>query len=347
MEETDDLSADAGPIRPAPSETSDDDHGRTATTPSDIPAQGWKEVALRVKDGVQDDHMVLAAAGVAFFGFLAMIPALGAIVSILGLVTSPSNAATRAEDLFGGLPQAAEDLLSEQLDSLAQQSSSNLTIALLVSLALALWSASGGMGHLIEALNVAYDEDDDRNFFGKKKVALVLTLGAILFVVAAVIGMTALPAILDTVNVPGWASWVIQIAFWPLLALGFVVGLSILYRRGPDRSEPRWQWVTWGAGIAMVVWIVASLVFRLYTANFAKFNESYGSLAAIIVLLLWLFITSFAVLLGAEVNAELERQTSADTTEGGDQPIGDRDAVAADTVAPSPDERSNTSTTDT
>ena len=316
----------------------DEGRGRTASSPSDIPARGWKDVAVRVKDEVKDDHMVLAGAGVAFFGFLALIPALAALVSILGLITSPAQAASRAEDLFGGLPQESQDLLSAQLDSLSQQSSSSLTIALVVSVALALWSASGGMSHLIEGINIAYDEHDDRNFLVKKGLSLAFTLGAIVFVVAAAIGLAALPAILDALGAPGWLSWVIEIAFWPVLGLGFVVGLSLLYRYGPARSRPRWQWVTWGSGIALVVWIVASIGFRVYTSTFGSYNESYGSLAAVVILLLWLFITSFVVLLGAEINSELEHQTEKDTTEGGDQPIGSRDAVVADTVGTTADD---------
>jgi membrane protein len=323
--------------RPVEQDSGEQQRGGTASSPSDIPARGWKDVLIRVKNEVKDDHTVLAAAGVAFFGFLALIPALAALVSILGLVTSPDQAASRAEDLFGGLPQEAQNLLSEQLDSLSQQSSSSLTIALVGSIVLALWSASSGMSHLIEGINVAYDEHDNRNFFVKKGLSLGLTLGAIVFLVAAAVGLAALPGILDSLGTPGWVSWMVRIAFWPILAIGFVVGLSILYRTAPDRSDPRWQWVTWGSGIALVLWIVASIGFRIYTSTFGSYNESYGSLAAVVILLMWLFITSFVILLGAQINSELEHQTAADTTTGGDQPIGSRDAVAADTVASSGD----------
>ena len=323
--------------RTTESDAGGDGRGRTASSPSDIPARGWKDVAVRVKNEVKDDHIVLAGAGVAFFGFLALIPALAALVSILGLITSPDRAAARAEDLFGGLPQESQDLLSTQLESLSEQSSSSLTTALIVSIALALWSASGGIGHLIEGINMAYDEHDNRNFLVKKGLSLAFTLGAIIFVVAAAVGLAALPAILDSVNAPGWLSWVIEIAFWPVLAIGFVVGLSLLYRYGPDRSEPRWNWVTWGSGVALAVWIVASIGFRVYTSTFGSYNESYGSLAAVVILLLWLFITAFVILLGAEINAELEHQTTTDTTAGGDQPIGSRDAVVADTVGTTAD----------
>src|SRR6056297_11077 len=314
-----------------------DDRGRVAEAPSDISAQGWKDIAVRVKTKVQDDHTVLAASGVAFWAFLALIPALAAFVSILGLVTSPDEAAQRAEDLFGALPSAAQDLLTDQLETIAGTTGSSLTTGLVVSVALALWAASAGVGHLVDAVNVAYDEHDDRNFFVKKGLALALTLGAIVFLAFAVGGLGALPAILEGLGLPDWLRTVLQVAYWPVLALGFVVGLGVLYRVGPDRSSPQWKWVSWGAVAAVVLWVVASVAFRIYTANFASYNETYGSLAAVVVLMLWLFITAFSVLLGAQVNAETEHQTMADSTVEPDRPIGERDAVVADTVGESAD----------
>jgi membrane protein len=314
------------------SDQTPDARGRDAEKPSEIPAAGWKDVAVRVKNAVQEDHTVLAASGVAFWGLLSLIPALAALVSILGLVTSPEDAARRAEDLFGGLPAAAQDLLAEQLESIAGSADSSLTTGLVVSVALALWTASAAVGHLVSAVNVAYDEHDDRNFFVKKGLALGLTLGAILFLAFAVVGLAALPPILDATGLPSSWRTALQLIYWPVLAIGFVVGLAVLYRVGPDRSSPRWKWVSWGAVSALALWIVASVAFRIYTANFASYNETYGSLAAVIVLMLWLLITALAVLIGAEINSEIEHQTAVDSTVEPDRPIGERDAVVADTV---------------
>ena len=314
-----------------------DDRGRRARTPADIPARGWEDVAVRVKQAVKEDHTMLAAAGVAFWAFLALIPALAAFASILGMITTPSTVTARADDLFGGLPTEARDLLTAQLETMAGSTSSSLTTGLIISLALALWSASGGMGALIEGINVAYDERDDRNFLAKKALAIALTLGAIVFMAATIVGLAALPAILDAIGLPGWLSTVLGAAFWPLVALGFLVGLSILYRYGPDRSSPAWSWVSRGAVVALLVWVLASVAFRIYTSNFGSYNESYGSLAAVVVLMLWLFLTAFAVLLGAHVNAESERQTSLDTTVGPPDPAGWRGATAADTLGWAPD----------
>lgn len=315
-----------------------DPRGRDAEKPTDIPAAGWKDVALRVKNEIQDDHTVLAASGVAFWGFLSLIPALAAFVSILGLVTSPEEAAQRAEDLFGGLPSAAQELLTEQLETIAGSASSSLTTGLVISVLLALWSASAAIGHLVDAVNVAYDEHDDRNFLVKKGLALGLTIGAILFLAFAVAGLAALPSILDALGLPDGVRTVLQLAYWPILAAAFVIGLAVLFRVGPDRSNPQWKWVSWGAVAAVVLWIVVSVVFRIYTANFASYNETYGSLAAVVVLMLWLFITALSVLIGAQINSEMEHQTAVDSTVDPDRPIGQRDAVMADTVGEAADD---------
>lgn len=193
---------------------------------------------------------------------------------------------------------------------------------------LALWSASSGTGHLISAVNAAYDEDDERGFIENRLLALAFTLGAIVFVVFALGGLAALPAILDAVGLPGW----LQLVYWPILLTGFMVGLAVLYRYAPDREEPEWRWVSWGAAIAVGLWLVASIGLRIYAANFGNFDESYGTLGAVVVLMLWLLITALAVLVGAEINAELEHQTAHDTTTGPDRPMGRRDAEMADTL---------------
>lgn len=304
------------------------DRGRTATRPTDIPARGWKDVAVRVKRELADDHTSLSAAGIAFFGFLAVIPALAAVVSILGLITTPDDAAQRADDLFASLPTEARDLLTTQLESLAGRAGSTLTISLVVSILLALWSASSGVGHLIEAVNVAYDERDERGWVRNKLIALAFTVGSIVFVLFALGGLAALPAVLDRTGLPGW----LQLVYWPALLAGFMAGLAVLYRYAPHRDEPEWRWVSRGSAIAVMLWVLASIGFRIYAANFASYDESYGSLGAVVVLLLWLQITAFVVLLGAQINAELEHQTAHDTTEGPQRPMGERNATMADTL---------------
>jgi membrane protein len=310
----------------------DDGRGRAAQRPSDIPAAGWKDVLLRVKTEFKDDHTTLAAAGVAFYGFLAAIPALAALVSVYGLFASPEQIQERVDDLFGGLPEDARALLTDQLTSIVDQSSQSLSWSLAISLALSLWSASSGMGHLVEAVNVAYDEKETRGFVRLKALALALTLGALVVVALMLGAMTALPALLNATDLPDPARLLINLAVWPVMAAVLVVALAVLYRRGPDRDDPRWRWLTWGSVVAVVVWVAASIGFQFYSSNFGSYNETYGSLAAVVLLLLWLFLSAFAVLLGAQINSEIEHQTAVDSTRGAAEPLGQRGAVMADTV---------------
>lgn len=311
------------------------DVGRGAERPGDIPAEGWKDIAIRVKQEVKEDHTSLCAAGVAFFGFLAAIPAMAALVSIYGIFADPAQIEARVGDLLGTMPEEARSLLTSQLESIVGQSGGSLGLSVAIGIALSLWSASSGMAHLIEAINMAYDEREGRGMVKRRGLSLLLTVGAVLFVVSAVALIGALPAVLDQTGLGSGARWAINLLVWPLLAVGFAAALGVLYRYGPNREEPRWAWVTWGSAVAVAVWLAGSLVFRFYVSNFGSYNETYGSLAAVAVLLLWLFLTSFAVLLGAEVNSEMEHQTAKDTTTGPERPMGQRDAVMADNIGES------------
>jgi membrane protein len=310
--------------------------GRNAERPRDIPARGWKEIALRVKEEVKADHTSLSAAGVAFFGFLAAVPALAATVSIYALVADPGQVQARVESLFGALPEEAQALLTSQLESIIEQSGGALGLSVVVGILLSLWAASSGMAHLVEAVNAAYDEEETRGMVKRRGLALLFTVGAVLFVVATVGAISVLPALLDRTGLGGPARWALNLLVWPVIAIGFAVGLSLLYRFAPDRDEPRWRWVSWGSVVAVLIWLVGSLAFRFYAANFGSYNETYGSLAAVVLLLLWLFLTSFVVLLGAQVNAEMEHQTARDTTVGREQPMGQRRAVVADNLGGDP-----------
>ena len=310
----------------------DDGRGRQAERPGHIPLRGWKDILYRTRQEIKNDHTSLSAAGVAFFGFLAVVPALAALVSIYGLFADPAEVERRVTDLFGALPEEARALLTSQLHSVVDQSSGALGLSVLVGIALSLWSASSGMGHLIEAINVAYDEPETRGMIRKRGLALLFTVGAVIFVVVAVGVIGVLPAALDAMGLASGLRWVINLLLWPLLAVGFVAALALLYRYGPDRDEPRWRWVSGGSIVAVVIWLLASLAFRFYTANFGSYNETYGSLAAVVVLLLWLYLTAFVVLIGAQINSEMEHQTAVDTTEGPSRPLGERDAVMADTI---------------
>jgi membrane protein len=286
-----------------------------------------------VKQEAKDDNLSLLAGGVAFFAMLSLVPALVAVVSLYGLVADPSDVERQVRDLTEAMPEEARDLLLQQMNNIVESSSAGLSLAALGGLVLALWSASAALKQLIAAVNVTYDEREDRGFLKVRSLSLVLALGAALFVVVAIALIAILPSALGDSGVGQVARVVVNVARWPLLLVGMVIALSIVYRVGPNRDDPRWRWVSWGAVIAAVGWIVASIAFSIYAANFGSYNETYGSLGAVIVLMLWLYLTALLVLLGAEINAELEHQTARDSTVGPERPLGTRGGRMADEIA--------------
>ncbi|QGG95080.1 YihY/virulence factor BrkB family protein [Actinomarinicola tropica] len=310
-----------------------DDHGRNAEQPTDIPASGWKAVARRVGQQFKEDRVTLTAAGVAFFGFLAVIPGLVALVSVYGLFGDPDTVQDTVRDVAGTMPEEARDMLVNQLESITSTSGGALTLGLIISLAGALWAASSGMAYLMDALGVVYDEDEERGFVAKRLTAIGLTIGAIVFGIVAIAAITVWPAVVSAIEPPSPLGWLLRLAVWPVLAVALAAALALLYRLGPDREDAEWRWVTPGSMIAVVVWIAASIGFQVYAGNFGSYNETYGSLGAVVIMMLWLWLSAIAVLLGAEINAEMELQTARDTTTGADEPMGARGAEVADNVA--------------
>ena len=310
-----------------------DGRGREADRPSQIPARGWIDILKRVWNQVGEDNISIIAAGVAFYAMLAIFPALGAALSIYGLIADPADVSRQLASMGGMLPADARSLLEDQLASLAAQPKSALGFGLIFGILLALWSASSGMKALMTALNIAYEEEETRGFLRYYLVALGLTFGAILAALVSIALVAVLPPILDALPVPDWLHWLLSLVRWPILAAGVIFGLAVLYRHGPSRTQARWQWVSWGAAIATVLWIVGSLAFSWYAANFADYNKTYGSVGAVIGLLMWFYITAYVMLLGAALNSEMERQTARDTTSAPRKPMGQRGARMADTVA--------------
>jgi membrane protein len=305
--------------------------GREAEQPGQVPLRGWKDVAIRLKRQLQEDDVPLLAAGVAFFALLALVPSLVALVSIYGLIADPADVQSSVDDALRAAPTEVQELVSSQLESVVNSEPSGLRLGVVVGLALALWSASSGMKHLMGALTLAYDETEDRKFLRLRGLALALTLGGVVVLALAVAGMVA-PNALDDSGAAGTVRLVLQVLRWPVLGLVAMVTLSLLYRWGPDRNAPRFRWTSPGAVLATLVWVAASIGFSIYTANFGSYNETYGALGAIVVVMLWLYITAYVIILGAELNCELERQTVVDTTSGPVQPLGERGAYAADTL---------------
>jgi membrane protein len=311
--------------------------GASAGKPTEVPAKGWWQITRRGLKEFSADQMSLIAAGVAFYAFLALVPTLIAAMLIYGLVTSPSEVANQVQNFTGALPKDAQTLLTGQLKDLAASSKSGLSVGVVISLVLALWSASGGTSALIQAVNNAYDEKETRNFIKKRGLALLLTVAAIFFFAIAASLVAVFPAIANGINLGGFVRAGFEALRWVVLLVVIAMALAVLYRVAPNRDDPKIRWTSVGAGVATVVWIIASLGFSLYVNNFGSYGKTYGSLAGVVVLLLWLWLSIVAVLLGAEINAEAEKQTVRDTTTGPDKPLGERDAVKADLTPDQPD----------
>jgi membrane protein len=313
--------------------------GREAERPSEIPPRGWFAILRRVKAEVKEDNVTLLAAGVAFYAMLAIFPAIIAVVTVYGMVADPNQVESQVSEFAKGLPSGADALLTEQLGNVVDAGRQALSIGLAISLLAVLWSASSGVQGLVKGLNLVYDEQETRGFLKLRGLSLLLTLGAILVTVVALALITVFPGVVDGLGLGQAGELAASIARWVILALLVLVAVAVLYRFAPDRANPRWRWVSWGAVVALVLWLLGSVGFSWYVDNFGKYNQTYGALAAVIILLLWLFLSSFAVLFGAELDAEIERQTARDTTTGPDRPLGRRDAEVADTVGESPGRR--------
>ncbi|MDQ3602182.1 MAG: YihY/virulence factor BrkB family protein [Actinomycetota bacterium] len=311
--------------------------GEQAETPVGIPPRGWWQVIKRAFRESSADNVPMLAGGVAFFAFLAVFPALIAALTLYGLLADPAQVAQQVQNIAKALPRSAQPLLTEQLTSVTQTSGGALTAGLVISLLAALWSASSGTGNLITAVNLAYDEKESRGFVKLRATALGLTLGGIVFVLLTLTLVAVVPVALDNLGLGVVGRVVAQVVRWVLLVGVVVVGLAVVYRVAPDRASPRFRWVSAGALVATVLWIIGSVAFSLYVNFFGNYNKTYGALAGVIVLMLWLFLTTYIVLLGAEINAESERQTVRDTTHGEPQPMGRRRAEAADSLAEQPD----------
>ena len=310
--------------------------GVHADTPTKIPWAGWKQILKRAWAEHKADNMPIIAGGVAFFAFLAIFPALIATISIYGLIASPADVTRQINDLAAQLPSDAQELLEEQLRAIATNSGSALSIGLVVSILGALFSASGGVNNIVTAVNLAYDEVEARGAIKLRLLSLGLTLGAIVFVLVTFGLVAVLPGILEALPLGVVGTILAQVVRWGLLLAVFAGSLAVLYRVAPDRDAPRFAWVSLGSVIVTVIWVVVSVGFSIYVDNFGSYDKTYGAIAGVIVLMLWLYLTCFLVLLGAEINSEAEHQTAHDTTEGPPRPMGERGATMADELPDPP-----------
>ena len=306
--------------------------GREAEGPQQIPWRGWKDVFWRVYAEIGQDRVLAVAAGVVFFGLLAVFPALTAMVSSYGLFADVNTIGEHLRVLGGMLPQASFELVQEQITRIASQGGGGLTLGFLFGLALALWSANAGMKAIFDALNVIYDEEEKRGFIKLNLISLLFTLGAIVSMLIAMAAVVVFPLIMTFLGLGDLNPLLLSLLRWPILFALIIFGLALLYRYGPSREKPEWRWVSVGSVFAAVAWIIGSLAFSYYLANFADYNATYGSLGAVIGLMMWMWLSAIVILVGAEINAELEHQTARDSTEGHEKPLGARGAAMADTV---------------
>lgn len=307
--------------------------GRTADKPKEIPKRGWKDIALRVKNQLKEDHISIVSAGVAFYFFLALFPTIAAAISIYGLVMDPVEVERQMTDLSAALPEKAHGMISEILHSIATKSDGALGWSLIISILLSLWSANKGSSAVFEGVNIAYDEEDNRSFIKKNVVTLGFTIGGIVLGFICLMLVVGFPAFIENLGFPSVVETAIQFLRWPIMGLILIFALSFIYKIAPDRDNPEFRWVSWGAVVATILWMIGSLIFTLYVNNFGSYDKTYGSFAAVIILMLWFYLTAFIILIGAEINSEMEHQTSKDTTVGPDKPMGQRGGYHADHVA--------------
>ena len=306
--------------------------GRRATAPWEIPWAGWKDILWRVYASINDNRLLAVAAGVVFYSLLAIFPAVAAFVSLYGLIADPSTVAAHLSLASGILPSGAVDILHEEITKLVAKSDAKLSFGFITGLAVALWSANAGMKAIIDALNVVYDEKEKRSFVRLNLVSLLFTFVAILLLMVALAAIVIAPIIFSMVGLSTLFSLAVADLRWLLLLLLATVALAAIYRYGPSRREARWQWLSVGSVAAAIGWLISSLLFSWYISNFGAYNATYGSLGAAVGMMMWMWISAIVILLGAELNAEIEHQTARDSTVGSEKPLGRRGAVMADTV---------------
>ena len=306
--------------------------GRHSSSPLQIPWRGWKDVLWRTYEQINEDRLLAIAAGVVFFGLLAVFPAITALVSCYGLFADASTISDNLQTLALMLPDGSFQIVQDQIARVLANGQAKLGLTFLFGLALALWSANAGVKAVIDALNVVYGEREKRSFIKLNMLSLAFTTGAIAALLLMVSAVVALPLTLDRIGLATDSKMIISLARWPLLLLVVVLALGILYRFGPSRPGARWEWLSIGTLAAALLWLAGSALLSWYLSNFGNYSVTYGSLGAAIGLMMWMWMSAIIVLCGAELNSEIEHQTAVDTTVGPGRPMGARGAAMADTL---------------
>lgn len=311
-----------------------DDHGRHAASPWAMPWSGWKDILVRTWRESSKDNVGLVAAGVAFYAFLALVPLLGAIVLTYGLVASPETVLANMTSLTNVMPDDVARLVGEQLMNVVQSSSDKKGLGLLMAFGVALFGARNAAGAIITALNIAYEEEEKRSFIKVTLLALAITAATVVLALVAVAVVTALRFLASLIpGAPAWVLLLIRLAAAALVAAGAAAAAATLYRYAPSRAKAKWTWLTPGTALSALGWLLLSVAFGIYASRFADYGATYGSIAGVVALLTWVYLSSYIFLFGAELNSEVEHQTAKDTTTGAPQPLGARHAWSADHVA--------------
>ena len=307
--------------------------GREADRPSEIPLRGWISLLKRTWTEAGEDNLSLVAAGVAFYFYLAFVPLLAALVMTYGLVADPAAVVRHVQALMQVLPVDAARLIGEQLLSVTTAAQGEKGVGLVLALLISLYGGMRGATAIITALNIVYEERDRRGFFRTTCLSFAMTLGGVVLGAATIVALSAIGFVDEVAEVLGPpAQRALSLASWTITAALASAAIAAIYRYGPDRSAAKWRWLTPGSIVATLAWLAATLGFSAYVRHFGSYNATYGSLGAVVVLLMWLYLSAYVLLLGAELNAEIEHQTARDSTRGPDRPMGRRGAAMADTV---------------
>jgi membrane protein len=276
--------------------------------PGDLPARDWWIAVRRAGAGFLEDRVMAEAAGVTFYAMLALFPAIASLISIYGLVADPHRLVDQVQSLQGVLPGGGIDIIKAEVVAVASSGQKALGLGLVVGLAISLWSANAGVKALFDALNVVYHEREKRSYVRLTLISFCFTLAIIALLIAATVVVVVVPVVLNFVGFGSATAILLSLARWPVMLVAVALALAAIYRFGPSRPAARWQWISWGSALGSVMWVATSLLFSYYVANFGSYNKTYGSLGAAVGFMTWIWLSSMVVLMGAELNSELERQ---------------------------------------
>lgn len=304
-----------------------------ARKPKELKPKDWWKIFKRIIKQIKTDHIIIVAPGVAFFLFLAVFPAILALVSLYGLVFNPEQVQEQLSQLTVILPADAGELITGTLSRISEQPDPQLEWELIITLFISLWTANLGTKALFRGINIVYEEKSNRNFFQLNGISLLFTISGIVVGIISLALIVGFPVLIKHLDVPPFISNLIAFGRWIFLGIIIIIFLAIIYKFAPERRNAQFRWVTWGSVIATLLWLGASWGFSYYVENFGNFDKKYGAVASVVILMLWFLITSFLILFGAEINSEMEYQTKKDTTIGKNRPLGERDAFHADHYA--------------